>query len=664
MLKKNRISPYIYNIIILSAIIGLAILAYWGIHNHQFLNFDDDMYVLTNYHIYTGITFENIKWAFSFDSESYWHPMTWLSLMLDIQIFGLKAGPMLVGNLIFHIFNAILLFLILLKITGSRLKAAIVALLFAIHPSNVESVAWLVERKAVLSAFFFMMSVYLFMFYVKSKNIWIYVLTAFVYVMGIMAKPIIIIFPLVLLILDYWPLNRFNARDLDIIKMDIRIGQKVGLLLTSNSARLIYEKIPFCLISCISVALSMFAVHQHKIAINYQQVPLYLRIKNYFVSIVQYLYNAIWPVEMSIFHPFPENISLLYFLPALILFIVLTIFAVLLRRKSPWILFGWLWFLITLLPAGGFIQAGLWPAFAHRFMYLPLIGLFIIVVWEADVRLHGKYSTFLKIVLCFFVMVYFVMITRLQNTYFSNSYSLFYRALQVDKDNPIALNNIGVALSNLGKEDEAITYFKQGMELYPKKAGYYLNYAICMVAKGNDQQAIQYLMKSIELDQRMHAAFLNLGLIQSRRGFHDEAIALVKKATEIKPGNLSILNNLGNVLVKKGNYAEAIDHFRYIVKRDPLNVEYRMNLALAYQNSGALDDAMKEYLYLDRRLKKNKGYIYYSMAGIYSMQNKFKECKNYLELAHKNGFDVGKIIGKDNRFIKFRETQIFDEFIQ
>jgi len=662
MIKKFQISPCIKNLIIVFTIVSLTILSYWGIHNHQFLNFDDDVYIQTNYFINKGITVENIKWAFGFNSEFYWHPMTWLSMMLDCQIFGLKAGPMLVENLIFHILNAVLLFFILFKITGERYKAAFVALLFAVHPDNVESVAWLVERKAVLSGFFLMLCMYLFLIYIKNKKIWIYIITIFLFAIGIMAKPIIMILPLLLLILDYWPLNRFNTGDLEIFSMDISFEQKIQLILKSKSACILYEKIPFAIISCVSVILSMLSVQSHHIVVSYQAVPFFLRIENFFVTIFQYFYTAIWPVNMSIFHPFPQSVPFWQFLAAAFFTSAIFVITILMRKKRPWLLAGWLWFLIALLPASGLVQAGLWPAYAHRFMYLPLIGLFIILIWEADKRLKGQYSVFLKISLFTAIIVYFSMVTNLQNTYYSNSYSLFHRALQVDQNNAVAINNIGVALAGMGKDNEAISYFKHGIELYPARANYYLNYAVCMVEKRDDEKATELLLKAITLDPRLYGAYLNLGLIQSRRGHNKEAIELIREALAIRQSSLSIRYSLGNVLVKNGNYSEAIDQFSYIVKRDPDNIAYRMNLALAYQDAGKLDEAMKEYAYLDRTIKKNKGFIYYNMASVYSMKNNFQECMNYLEMAKKNKFDMSKILMSDKRFEKFRNNHRYASF--
>lgn len=654
------------NIVIVIVIIILASFSYWGIHTHEFINFDDNVYVKTNDYIKDGISIENVKWAFTFNGESYWHPVTWLSLMLDCHIFGLKPGPMLVENLIFHIINALLLFIILLKLTGARFKAAAVALLFAIHPIHVESVAWLVERKAVLSSFFLFSAMYSYIIYTGTGKRRLYALSFMLYAIGLMAKPIIMVFPFLLILMDYWPLKRFQHSMLKDTEDNGPAGKHLQRLLSLArlNRNIIFEKIPFFILSAMSVIISMQSIHKHNMAITYSMVPIELRISNFFVSIFQYLHKMAWPVELSIFYPYPQSIPLWKILTAVILFAVISIVFLHFRNKRPWLLFGWLWFLIALMPASGLLQSGLWPAIANRFMYLPFIGIAIMLIWEINNRLKGKYALFLKVVLFTVLVVYFSMLTRVQNVYFTNSYSLFHRSLEVAPDNALALNNIAVHLIDLGRIEEAMTYLKTGIERYPTKASYYNNYGICLVAAGDDENAMKQFIKSIELDAGNFSAYLNMGLIQSRRGHDDEAQLLLEKAMELQSYNLSVRNNYGTILVKKGIYKAAIEHFEYVVLRDPSNVPARLNLAQAYQDERRYEDALREYEYLDQTIKNNKGYIYYGMAGLYSQQNRYDESISYLKKARENEFDVMELLKVDKRFADFRATTFYTSMLQ
>lgn len=658
---------FIQNIFLALLISALAIFAYWGIQTHEFINFDDDIYVKTNHYIINGITLENIKWAFSFNGESYWHPVTWLSLMLDCEIFGLQSGALLVENLAIHILNALLLFAILFKLTGERFKSAMVALFFAIHPIQVESVAWLVERKAVLSSFFLYLAFYAYLIYVQKRKYSFMVLSLLFYSIGLMAKPIIMIFPFLLIIIDYWPLNRLAKTGIiDCHNRHFAISAICKWLsfLKSNVKILLVEKLPFILLTAVSLVVSMMSVHEHAMVINYDSIPVHFRLLNFFVSILEYLRNLVWPFDYSIFYPFPQIIPSWKFLLALILVVTVSMISYQSRKKHPWLLVGWCWFMITLMPSSGIIQAGLWPAYANRFMYLPIIGILILLVWELDERIKGAYSNVLKIIMLIALTVYFSLMTKVQNIYFTNSYSLFHRSLEVAKDNALGLNNISVHLMNLGRYKEAMTYLERGMKVFPTKPSYYQNYGICLVDDGDEEGASRHFRKAITLDSKLHGAYLNLSLILSSQGHDDEALHLIGKAIKNNPGNATLHHQYGNLLTKMGSHEKAIPHFQYAAKNDHGDLKIRLNLAQAYQFTGRLDQAMEEYEFLEREVKTNKGYIYYGMAGIKSQQGRFDECENYLDTSLKHGFDVKTYLKSDERFAAFRETGIYTHFLK
>lgn len=664
-IENFKLPPLFTRAVILCVIIGLTLLAYWDIKNHQFLNFDDNMYVSSNIHVKNGFSLENFRWAFTFTDVSYWQPLPLLSHMVDSQLFGLKPGPHLLVNLAMHILNSLLLFLIIAKMTGAPIKAGLVALLFAVHPLNVESVAWLAERKTVLSTLFFLAAVYAYIHYTQQKKKWIYAAILCLYTLGLISKPPILTFPVLLLVMDYWPLKRFGRVAADHSDRKGASTSPMNRFISfckSDTGVIILEKVPFVMLSAISLFITMASVMHHQMVVNHQMVPIYLRIYNLIVSIVHYLHKMAWPVELSIFYPFPRTIVLLDFVLSLSAVVFITLAAFMMRRNRPWLITGWCWFLIALSPASGLIQAGLWPGIANRFMYIPMIGLFIMVIWEFDERLRDRYSRFLKSVLCIAMLVYFASLTRVQNNYFSNSFALFSRCLEVSGENELALNNLGAALSSLGRQDEALTYFARSIKRNPTQASAHNNYGVCLVAKGDEAGAIPYFERASALDPRLVNPLVHLGLIKSNKGDIDGAAELLEKALKIDPNNLDVHNNYGTILSTQRKFEEAIPHFLFALKRDPGYVQARINLSQAYEEAGRYSEAMTEYLMLDKTITHNKGYIYYRMARVHSQQKEFAECEKYLEMALNDGFDLSRLIKSDRGFIHFRETQAYHRF--
>ena len=665
--KGYRLPPRFTKAIIICAIVGLTIFFYWNIKDHQFLNFDDNLYVSSNHYVKNGFSLENVKWAFTFNDGSYWHPLTWLSHMLDCQLFGVKPGPQLLINLAIHIFNALLLFIIILKMTGAQVKAAFIALLFALHPLNVESVAWLAERKTVLSALFLFGAIYTYLHYTEKKKKWKYALILCLYALGLMSKPPILTFPFLLLLLDYWPLKRFERSATNNYELTNAFSKTINRFISfckSDIGRIIAEKLPFLILSLFSVLITVASVLRGRFLVTHDLVPIYLRIYNYFVSIIQYLRNIAWPVDLSIFYPFPKTFIVLYFLLALLVVVLITLLTFITREKRPWLIMGWLWFLIALLPASGLIQAGLWPAIANRFMYIPMIGIFIMVIWEADERLNGRYSQVLKIILYSATLTYFAFLTRFQIIYFSNSFALFNRCLEVAGENELAFNNLGESLASLGKTDEAMAYFEKSIKLNPTQASAYHNYGVCLVEKKDDEKAIMYFQKALALNPNLINPHIHMGLIQSRAGNAAEAVKFMEKALNIDQNNLDARNNYGIILAKQGKYEEAITHFLFVIKIDPGNVLARLNLAQAYQDAGLYNEAMAEYQTLDKTITHNKGYIYYGVASVYAQQKKYEECVEYLEMAKKNEFNVLEYLKTDKRFKYFRNTTYYTKFLK
>jgi len=389
-----------------------------------------------------------------------------------------------------------------------------------------------------------------------------------------------------------------------------------------------------------------------------------LRIYNFFVSITKYLWFIVWPFDLSIFYPFPKSIPVSDFLLALSTVFFITAVTVISRKRRPWLVVGWLWFLVALAPASGLIQAGLWPEMANRFMYIPMIGLFLMLVWECDARIRGHYSCISKVVLCCAVILYFSSIAKVQTRYFSNSFALFSRATEVTGDNFIAYTNLGNALASLDRVDEAMICFQKAISLNPKYANALNNYGVCLSRKGDYLKAASYFSRAIAARPKWPVVYLNLALNQHRRGFSDDAINLVEKALVLDPGNGNALNTLGSFLLEQGKKEEAIRHFRSAVENKPNLLQARLNLSHAYEKAGRYDEALVQYEALIQMKPADKGVIYYRMAGVKSQQDRFEECKNYLESSLKHGFDVFGHLKTDERFTKFRETELYTQLLE
>jgi tetratricopeptide (TPR) repeat protein len=534
----------------------------------------------------------------------------------------------------------------------------------------VESVAWVTERKTVLSALFFLTALYAYIHYAEKKKFWMYLLVLFLFALGLMSKPSIVTFPFLLLVLDYWPLKRFGRWDAgDSMPPDGETFMRrlTGRLLTfmqSGSFFIFIEKIPFIILSLLTTYVSMISMSKFGVVVTRDLVSLDLRIYNLFISIMKYLWLLAWPFELSIFYPFPKAIPESYFIVALSSVVLITIMAFVWRKSRPWFVVGWFWFLAALAPASGLIQAGLWPEMANRFMYLPMIGLFLMLVWECDARIRGRYSNALKVVLCCVLLIYFVSLTKLQNLYFSNSYALFTRSVVVTGGNVIAYNCIGNALESLNRVDEAMTYFEKAIAINPKYERALNNYGVCLSRKGDHLAAGSYYSQAIAANPGWPVAYLNLALNQHRRGFPGEAIKLLEKALALDPGNGNALNTLGSFLLEQGKKEEAIRHFRSAVENKPNLLQARLNLSQAYEKAGRYDEALTQYEALIQIKPADKGVTYYRMAGVKSQQERFDECKNYLESSLKQGFDVLTPLKSDERFTKFRETELYKQLLE
>ena len=468
---------------ILGALLVIVTVAvYSPVRTHPFVNFDDSGYVTTNQHIQGGLDWDTVRWSLTTFREANWHPVTWLSHALDCQLFGLDpAGPHMV-NVLLHALNALLLFWVLLRATGYMGRSFMVAALFALHPVNVESVAWIAERKTVLSMLFFLLALGAYGWYARKPRVGPYAVVALLFALGSMCKPQVITLPFVLLLWDYWPLQRMSAHRV--------LKQPNSPILPEVPARslswLIAEKFPLFLMALASAAITM---HAQRAGGATNWYPRSVRLENAIVCYARYLLNAIWPSHLALMYPHANSLSRWYVVGALSLLLVITAFA----AEYPWrryLTVGWLWFLGTMVPMIGLVQVG-GQAMADRYAYLPFIGLFIMLCWAtADWAVRQKISMRWVVGVSVAVLVALTALTHRQIDYWSDNLTLWSHTLQVTSDNFIAENSMGVALEREGRNEEAITHFRAALAIFSLDAASNINVADYDRAHGDLQAAI------------------------------------------------------------------------------------------------------------------------------------------------------------------------------
>ncbi|MDI6827997.1 MAG: tetratricopeptide repeat protein [Armatimonadota bacterium] len=506
---------------------------------HDFV-FDDKPYVLLNEHVRTGISLRNLVWALTSFHSANWHPITWISHMLDCTIFGLKPAGHHLINLLLHLANAILLFWLLSKITASQWKSAFVAILFALHPLHVESVAWVAERKDVLSTFFCLLTIWAYFAYILNPTFSKYALVIILFTLGLMSKPMLVTLPFVLILLDYWPMRRTSAS----------LANRPPLAKTSAPGKnLIFEKVPLFLLSALSCAITYTAQHKGGAVGSFEQYPLEIRAANAVLSYISYAKKMFWPRGLAVFYPHPgDSILIWQVVFGAIAILVITLIAVRARKSKPYLIVGWLWYLGTLLPVIGIIQIG-GQAMADRYTYIPLIGLFTVVAWGApdlvryvgNVRKNGQHARGKSNFSLFFmpsvlplagvlVVAALMVSTWVQVGYWQNSTTLFRHAIAVTHGNWLMHNNLGVALAAEGRHSEAISHYRAAVRAKPGYADAHNNLGNAFSRLGRHNDAINEYRQAISLNANNALAHYNLGVILARLGRFDEAKAEFAKA--------------------------------------------------------------------------------------------------------------------------------------
>jgi tetratricopeptide (TPR) repeat protein len=561
------------------ALAGATVLILCGVCRNGFVNYDDTPYVTDNPQVKQGLTLAAIRWAFTTTACYNWHPLTWLSLQLDQELFGGAAWGYHLTNLLFHTASACLLFAILRFLTGAVWPSVFAAALFALHPLHVESVAWIAERKDVLSTFFWMLTILAYASYATRPShtrLWV---TVGVFAVGLMAKPMLVTLPFVLLLLDYWPLKRFGQEDA------ARRPGRVRWQALLPPRRLLWEKLPFFTLSAISCLITYSAQSTGGAVISLGRLGLSQRLAHALVVWVVYIYKAIWPHKLSVFYPYDAN-PYLYgqALLAGLLLIAITVFTVLQSDRRPYLAVGWLWYLGTLVPVIGLIQVG-GQACADRYTYIPLIGLFVIFAWglsECAGRRHGQAAVS---ILAAGVLVCCGVISWRQVQVWHDSASLWTHALAITDRNPVAHNNLGVHLAKTDPE-AARAHYRQARHLNPNYADPCYNLAVLATKEGKTDEALNLYTELVRLKPRDPDAYTNLGVLLEGRGNLRAAIAQFLKALEIDPDCGFAHVSLGSAREKQGNVMEAAKHYRQALSLNSANAEARAGLGSVLMKQG------------------------------------------------------------------------------
>jgi tetratricopeptide (TPR) repeat protein len=525
-------SPWLVDRAVCAGLVVAGILAYWRLSGTGFVNFDDSLYIYANPALARGFTAEGIRWAFALNNEAaYWHPLTWLSLMFDYRLFGLNPTGYHLENLLLHIGNAVLLFALLKRMTSRLWPSAFVAAVFLLHPINVEAVAWAAERKTVLSTFLGLAAVLAYLRYIRRPAMATYAPVFILMALGLMAKPILLTLPLILLLLDYWPLRRFGlARPALPGEPVLQTGDSSRPRVTFAQA--VWEKVPLATLSFASVFLSLFSVRHQERIVEIYDAPLADRLANAVISSIVYVGKALWPAKLAVYYPLETFFPWWQVAGALLVLASVTGLVLYWRSRHPWLLAGWLWYLVTLFPVLGLVRDGLWPAMADRFAYTPFIGLYIIAAWGGAILVRNSF-THTVVVPCGAVLLLAALLgaTYRQTSFWESSTSLFEHDLAVAGGNVIAFATLGEEYYRRGDLTRAATLFAKETELNP----YTVNLEV------------------------------NRGYAAYRQGDFDLALYSFRKALFKQPDHLDALHHLANLYEEQHRYDLAAAYYRKFI---------------------------------------------------------------------------------------------------
>jgi tetratricopeptide (TPR) repeat protein len=625
-----------HNAIVCMLLALVTAAVFWPVVGCDFVNYDDPTYFVANPRVQAGLTPGNVIWAFSTLDAHNWHPLTWLSLMVDADMFGEKAAGLHFTNLFFHAANAVLLYLLLQRLTAAKWRSAFVAALFALHPLHVESVAWVSERKDVLSAFFGLLALICYARFgqeqlkIGAQNPALnlspssargsrlnYSLALIFFVCALLSKPMMVTLPFVLLLLDWWPMQRLAS------------------LTPRAVVPLLLEKAPFFLFSAISCVITFWVQKKSGAMDALANVPLEGRLDNALVSYARYLGKTFLPVNLANPYPYPNHWKFPFVFASAVLLIGLSMFAVWLGKRFRFICVGWFWFVGMLIPVIGLVQVGA-QSMADRYTYLPLTGVFIIFSWGTCAILKsGKCAAPLIATMAFMILFACALQSRNQIKFWKNSGTLFRHALAVTKNNDVAYSNLGAYLSTHGQMPEAALCFEEALKINPGDPALLFNYAtayydigLSLLQNGQVDESIVQFRKALEIYPGFKEAHNNLGNALSEVSQTDEAMVHFQKALEIDPNYLDAQNNFGITLLQIGRLDEAASHFEKVLQIKPDNVDALNDLGVVLMQKGRLDEAVSNFRKAVA-IQPNYANAYVNLGDALARNNKPEAIKNY-----------------------------------
>jgi protein O-mannosyl-transferase len=552
--------------------LGLALVTlalFWPVRGHDFINYDDTDYVTRNAIVQRGLTFDGLVWAFGqlHGTNTYWHPLTWLSHMLDCQLFGLKPGPHHLVNVFFHVLNAVLLLFLWHRLTGALWRSAMLAALFAWHPLQVDSVAWVAERKNLLSACFWLLTMLAYVRYAERPRPLRYTWVLILFVLGLMTKPVLVTLPVVLLLLDIWPLRRLHSGESQISNLKSQITWRWLLL----------EKLPLLVLAIASGLITLLA--HRGLGMAQSGLALNLRVENALISYVRYVGKMFWPVDLSVLYLHPGAWPPRAVDGALLLLAIITAAVLWARRRAPYLAIGWFWFLTVLVPFLGLVQVGV-QAMADRFAYLPLVGLFLMIVWSvAEMTARWPTRPIVRGTVSAAVLSGCLIASSLQLRYWRDSITLFTHAAQVEPNNFIAHNNLASALLAAGRWNEALSHVEEALRHKPDSAETHALAGMVLEAQNKPAAAYPHYETAARLKSNWELPRLGMAHILSRTGQIPQAIEQYMIAVELAPGDADAHIELAVLLAGQQRVAEAIQHYRAALAAWPDSALALNNLA-------------------------------------------------------------------------------------
>jgi tetratricopeptide (TPR) repeat protein len=564
-------------------LLGLAVMTfaiYAQVIGHQFITLDDPTYIRENPNVNRGVTLAGLAWAFTTFHASNWHPLTWISHMIDCQFFGTNAGRHLLVNALIHTANTSLIFYFLLRATGARWSSALVAALFALHPLHVESVTWASERKDTLSTFFGLLSLVAYVRYAGARSISRYVWVAITLALGLLAKPMLVTWPLVMLLLDYWPLGRFvsSSRGWSVVRS------------------LVVEKIPLFALVAVSVVITLLAQSYGGAVRTFAAAPVGFRLSNALVSYAKYLLLTFWPNNLAVYYPLaPTGIPAWHVIGAGFLLVGITALCLFQRRNRPYFIVGWFWFLGTLVPVIGIVQVG-GQTMADRYFYIPSIGLFIALVFGlADFAKSWRVAPWLSAGIAGGVLLILATLTNAQIQRWRDSFTLFEHTLAVTPPNLHMEHNLGLALGGRGRYDEAAAHFEKALQIDRNFYGGLVGMGVTREFQGRLPEAIDYFQAAIRSQPSAPTGHVQLCHVLWKQNNDQAALEEIRRASQLAPKDADIRADFGLALELVGRIPEAIEQFHEALRLNPNNAEAHANLGLALLAAGKPRESIPEF---------------------------------------------------------------------